>query len=436
MTRRVLIMGAAGRDFHNFNAYYRESAEHEVVAFTATQIPFIENRIYPAVLAGPRYPAGIAIHPEDELDDLIRELHVDEVAFSYSDVSYSYVMRKASQVMSAGASFVLLGPDSTMLIARVPVVAVCAVRTGSGKSQTSREVAAVIRAAGKTPVVVRHPMPYGDLAAEQVQRFATYADLETQGVTVEEREEYEQHLNEGTVVYAGVDYQAILDQAQAEADILIWDGGNNDYPFYRPDVWITVADPLRAGHESGYYPGEVNFRSADVLVVNKVDSASGQQLADLDKAIAALNPRATVIRAHSAVRIDNPELVANRRVLVIEDGPTLTHGEMQFGAGVVAARQHGVKELVDPRQLAIGTMAEVYARYPIGPVLPAMGYSQAQLHELEQMINNADADIVVIATPIDLAALISIAKPTVRVRYDLAVIEGSPTIADVLKPVL
>lgn len=436
MTRRVLIMGAAGRDFHNFNAYYRESAEHEVVAFTATQIPFIENRIYPAVLAGPRYPAGIAIHPEDELDDLIRELHVDEVAFSYSDVSYSYVMRKASQVMSAGASFVLLGPDSTMLIARVPVVAVCAVRTGSGKSQTSREVAAVIRAAGKTPVVVRHPMPYGDLAAEQVQRFATYADLETQGVTVEEREEYEQHLNEGTVVYAGVDYQAILDQAQAEADILIWDGGNNDYPFYRPDVWITVADPLRAGHESGYYPGEVNFRSADVLVVNKVDSASGQQLADLDKAIAALNPRATVIRARSAVRIDNPELVANRRVLVIEDGPTLTHGEMQFGAGVVAARQHGVKELVDPRQLAIGTMAEVYARYPIGPVLPAMGYSQAQLHELEQMINNADADIVVIATPIDLAALISIAKPTVRVRYDLAVIEGSPTIADVLKPVL
>jgi predicted GTPase len=436
MTRRVLIMGAAGRDFHNFNAYYRDSAEHEVVAFTATQIPFIENRMYPAVLAGARYPAGIAIHPEAELDDLIRDLRVDEVAFSYSDVSYSHVMGKASQVMSAGASFVLLGPRSTMLTARVPVVAVCAVRTGSGKSQTSREVAAVVRAAGKTPVVVRHPMPYGDLLAERVQRFATHADLEAQGVTVEEREEYEQHLNEGTVVYAGVDYQAILDQAQAEADIVIWDGGNNDYPFYRPDVWITVADPLRAGHESSYYPGEVNFRCADALVVNKIDSASEQQLADLNKAIAVLNPRATVVRAHSAVRIDKPELVTNRRALVIEDGPTLTHGEMQFGAGVVAARKHGAKELVDPRHLATGTMADVYARYHIGPVLPAMGYSQAQLHELEQMINNADADVVVIATPIDLPALITIGKPTVRVRYDLAVIEGSPTIADVLMPVL
>ena len=436
MTWRVLIMGAAGRDFHNFNAHYRDSAEHEVVAFTATQIPFIENRIYPGVLAGPRYPAGIAIHPEAELDDLIRDLRVDEVAFSYSDVSYPYVMHKASQVMSAGASFVLLGPDATMLSARVPVVAVCAVRTGSGKSQTSRKVAAVIRAAGKTPVVIRHPMPYGDLAAERVQRFATYADLEAQGVTVEEREEYEPHLSEGTVVYAGVDYQAILDQAQAEADIVIWDGGNNDYPFYRPDVWITVADPLRAGHESGYYPGEVNVRCADTLVVNKVDSASAQQLADLDKAIAALNPRATVVRARSDVRIDNPELVANSRALVIEDGPTLTHGEMQFGAGVVAARRYGAKELVDPRHLATGTMAEVYAKYHVGPVLPAMGYSDVQLHELEQMINNADADVVVIATPIDLAALITIAKPAVRVRYDLAVIEGSPTIADVLKPVL
>jgi len=436
MPRRVLIMGAAGRDFHNFNVVYRGSADHEVVAFTATQIPFIEDRTYPAELAGRRYPDGIQIHPESDLNRLIRDLGVDEVAFSYSDVSYQFVMHKASQVMAAGASFVLLGPDDTMLTARVPVVAVCAVRTGSGKSQTARRVAQAIRAAGQTPVVIRHPMPYGNLAAERVQRFATYQDLRAADVTVEEREEYEPHLTEGTVVYAGVDYQAILEQAQAEADIVVWDGGNNDFPFYRPNLWITVADPLRAGHESGYYPGELNFRAADVLVVNKIDSATAEQLAAIDGAIAELNPAATVVRARSAVSTENSGLLAGRRALVIEDGPTLTHGEMRYGAGVVAARHGGAAAIVDPRDLAIGTMRDVYAKYDVGPVLPAMGYSGTQLHELEQMINAADADVIVIATPIDLARLITIGKPTLRVRYDLVETEGSPTIEDVLKPIL
>jgi predicted GTPase len=436
MSRRVLIMGAAGRDFHNFNIAYRDSANHKVVAFTAAQIPFIEDRTYPAELSGPRYPDGIKIHPETDLDRLIRDLDVDEVAFSYSDVSYQYVMHKASQVMAAGASFVLLGPGDTMLTARVPVVAVCAVRTGSGKSQTARRVARAIRAVGQTPVVVRHPMPYGNLSDERVQRFATYQDLRDADVTVEEREEYESHLTEATVVYAGVDYQAILEQAQAEADILVWDGGNNDYPFYRPNLWITVADPLRAGHESGYYPGELNFRAADVLVVNKIDSATAGQLAAIDAAIAGLNPAATVIRARSTVSIEGTALLAGRRALVIEDGPTLTHGGMRYGAGVVAARNGGAAAIVDPRDLATGTMRDVYAKYDVGPVLPAMGYSSTQLHELEQMINAADADVIVIATPIDLARLITIGKPVLRVRYDLAEAEGSPTIEDVLRPIL
>ncbi len=436
MSRRILIMGAAGRDFHNFNIAYRDSANYEVVAFTAAQIPFIEDRTYPAELSGPRYPDGIKIHPETDLDRLIRDLGVDEVAFSYSDVSYQYVMHKASQVMASGASFVLLGPNDTMLTAGVPVVAVCAVRTGSGKSQTSRRVARAIRAAGQTPVVIRHPMPYGNLSAERVQRFATYQDLRDADVTVEEREEYESHLTEGTVVYAGVDYQAILEQAQAEADILVWDGGNNDYPFYRPDLWITVADPLRAGHESGYYPGELNFRAADVLVVNKIDSATAEQLAAIDAAIVELNPAAIVIRARSTVSIEGTALLAGRRALVIEDGPTLTHGGMRYGAGVVAARNGGAAAIVDPRDLATGTMRDVYAKYDVGPVLPAMGYSGTQLRELEQMINAADADVIVVATPIDLARLITIGKPVLRVRYDLVEAEGSPTIEDVLSPIL
>ncbi len=436
MPRRVLIMGAAGRDFHNFNVMYRDSADHEVVAFTATQIPFIADRIYPAELAGPRYPGGIQIHPETDLDRLIRELDVDEVAFSYSDVSHGYVMGKASQVMAAGASFVLPGPRDTMLTARVPVVAVCAVRTGCGKSQTSRRVCQAIRESGLTPVVVRHPMPYGNLAAQQVQRFAGYDDLAAHKVTVEEREEYEPHLAEGTVVYAGVDFGAILERAQSECDVLVWDGGNNDYPFYHPDLWITVADPLRAGHESTYYPGDLNFRAADVVVVNKIDSASQQQLDAIDAAISALNPTAMVVRARSEVTVEKPELITGRRVLVIEDGPTLTHGEMQYGAGIVAARRNGAAEIVDPRELATGTMRDVYAKYPIGPVLPAMGYSHQQLSDLEQMINAADADTVVIATPIDLARLITINKAALRVRYDLAEAATSPTIKDALKPLL
>lgn len=436
MPRRVLIMGAAGRDFHNFNVAYRGSADHEVVAFTATQIPFIADRIYPPALAGPHYPDGIPIHPESDLRRLITDLAVDDVVFGYSDVSHEYVMHTASQVLAAGASFVLLGPNDTMLGARVPVVAVCAVRTGSGKSQTSRRVAEAIRGAGRRPVVVRHPMPYGDLAAQRVQRFATYADLEAADVTVEEREEYEPHLAEGTVVYAGVDYQAILEQAQAECDVLVWDGGNNDYPFYRPDLWITVADPLRAGHESAYHPGEVNLRAADVVVINKIDSASAGQLAELDAAISRLNPGATVLRARSVVTVDDPGQIAGRRVLVIEDGPTLTHGGMQFGAGVVAARRNGAAEIVDPRHLATGSMREIYQKYDIGPVLPAMGYRPQQLREFEQMINAADADLVLIATPVDLARLISIGKPALRVRYDLAEDSGSVTVEEVLKPVL
>ncbi len=436
MSRRVLIMGAAGRDFHNFNVTYRDSPDHEVVAFTATQIPFIAGRVYPPVLAGPRYPDGIPIRPETDLDQLIADLAVNEVAFSYSDVSYQHVMHEASRVMNAGASFVLLGPRDTMISARVPVIAVCAVRTGSGKSQTARRVAQAARAAGRTPVLVRHPMPYGDLAAERVQRFATYGDLEAADVTLEEREEYEQHLAAGTVVYAGVDYQAILDQAQAECDVLVWDGGNNDYPFFRPDLWLTVADPLRAGHESAYYPGEVNFRAADVLVVNKIDSASPAQLEAIAGAISRLNPDAVVIRARSEVTVNNPGLVAGRRVLVIEDGPTLTHGGMKYGAGVVAAERGGATAIVDPRDLATGTIADVYRAYDIGPVLPAMGYSPKQLHELEQMINAADADTVIIATPVDLARLVTIGKPAVRVRYDLVEAAGSPTVEEVLGPVL
>lgn len=436
MPRRVLIMGAAGRDFHNFNVMYRDSAGYEVVAFTATQIPFIEDRLFPTELAGPRYPNGIPIYPEEDLDRLIRDLAVDEVAFSYSDVSHAYVMSKACQVMAAGASFVLPGPQDTMLAARVPVVAVCAVRTGCGKSQTSRRVCQAIRGAGLTPVVVRHPMPYGNLAAQRVQRFAHYDDLATHKVTVEEREEYEPHLAEGTVVFAGVDFAAILERAQSECDVLVWDGGNNDYPFYRPDLWITVADPLRAGHESAYYPGDLNFRAADVLVVNKIDSASQQQLYAIDAAIAALNPTAAVVHARSEVTVDTPELITGRRVLVVEDGPTLTHGGMRYGAGIVAARRNGAAEIVDPRRLATGTMRDVYAKYPIGPVLPAMGYSDQQLRDLEQMINAADADTVVIATPVDLARLITISKPALRVRYDLVEAGGSPMIQDVLKPLL
>jgi predicted GTPase len=435
MPRRVLIMGAAGRDFHNFNVVYRDDPAYEVVAFTATQIPFISDRRYPAQLAGSRYPNGIEIHDESELGALIRDLQVEDVVFAYSDVSHEYVMHKGSEVLAAGANFVLLGPADTMLEAQVPVVAVCAVRTGSGKSQTTRAVAAALREAGKRVVAVRHPMPYGDLNAQRVQRFASLEDLDLANVTIEEREEYEPHLNAGTVVYAGVDYGEILQQAQQECDVLLWDGGNNDLPFYRPTVHIVVADPLRTGHETTYHPGEANLRMADVIVVNKMDSASAEQIAELEATIEGVNPGATVIRANSAVTVEDGDRIAGKRVLVIEDGPTLTHGEMKFGAGVVAARRAGAAEIVDPRLYAVGTIEETYRKYDVGPVLPAMGYSDQQLQEMEKMIDAADVDLVIIASPIDLRHVIEVSKPAVRVRYELEELEGSPTIADVLAPV-
>ena len=436
MTRRVLIMGAAGRDFHNFNTVFRDDADVEVVAFTATQIPFINDRKYPAELAGPHYPNGIQIHDESELTELITTLDVDDVVFAYSDVSHEYVMHKGSQAMAAGANFLILGPNATMLDANVPVVSVCAVRTGSGKSQTTRAIAGVLKDAGKRVVAVRHPMPYGDLNAQRVQRYATLEDLDRFDTTIEEREEYEPHISSGTIIYAGVDYAEILAQAQAECDVLLWDGGNNDLPFYRPTVSVVVADPLRAGHETTYFPGETNIRMADVIVVNKVDSASAEQLSELDATIASINPTATVVRANSRVTVDEPDSIAGKRVLVIEDGPTLTHGDMKYGAGVVAARQHGAAEIVDPRPWAVGTIDETFRKYDVGPVLPAMGYSEGQLAEMEKIIDAADVDMVVIGTPIDLRRVITISKPAVRVRYDLDVLPDSPTLTDVLAPVL
>jgi predicted GTPase len=436
MPRRVLIMGAAGRDFHNFNVVYRDDRRYEVVAFTATQIPFIDDRTYPASLAGERYPNGIAIHEEADLTRLIRDLEVDDVVFAYSDVSHEYVMHKGSEVLAAGANFELLGPNETMLKATVPVVAVCAVRTGSGKSQTTRAIAGTLKDAGKRVVAVRHPMPYGNLEAQRVQRYATLEDLDRYDTTIEEREEYEPHITSGTVIYAGVDYGDILEQAQAECDVLLWDGGNNDLPFYAPDVHVVVADPLRAGHETSYHPGEANLRMADAIVINKMDSATPQQVSELVDTIHELNPTATVVRANSRVTVDDPEVIPGKRVLVVEDGPTLTHGEMKFGAGVVAANAHGAAEIVDPRPWAIGTIDETFRKYDVGPVLPAMGYSDGQLAEMQKIIDSAEADVVVIGTPIDLRRVIEIRKPAVRVRYDLEVLADSPNLLDVLKPVL
>jgi predicted GTPase len=436
MPRRVLIMGAAGRDFHNFNVVYRNDRRYDVVAFTATQIPFIDDRTYPASLAGERYPDGIAIHDESELTRLIHELEVDDVVFSYSDVGHQYVMHKASEALAAGANFVLLGPDDTMLEAEVPVVAVCAVRTGSGKSQTTRAIARTLEDAGKRVVAVRHPMPYGNLEAQRVQRYGSLEDLERHDTTIEEREEFEPHITSGTIIYAGVDYGEILTQAQAECDVLLWDGGNNDLPFYRPDVHVVVADPLRAGHETSYHPGETNLRMANVIVVNKMDSASIDQVNALMETIHDVNPGATVVKANSRVTVDDPRAIEGKRVLVVEDGPTLTHGDMKFGAGVVAARAHDAATIVDPRPWAIGTIDETFRKYDVGPVLPAMGYSEDQLAEMEKMIDVADADLVVIGTPIDLRRVIAIRKPAVRVRYDLEVLPDSPSLRDVLKPVL
>jgi predicted GTPase len=430
--KRVLIMGAAGRDFHNFNVAYRDDPHVEVVAFTATQIPFIDQRRYPPELAGSRYPQGVPIHSEDDLGGLIRDLSVDEVVFAYSDVSHEYVMHAASRVLAAGASFALLGPNDTMLDATVPVVAVCAVRTGSGKSQTTRAVVRALKSQERRPVVVRHPMPYGDIAAQRVQRFASYEDLDDARVTVEEREEYEPHLAGGTLVYAGVDYEEILKAAQAEADVVVWDGGNNDLPFFRPTVHIVVADPHRAGHETSYHPGEANLRMAHIIVLNKINTADPENVDAVEHTARRVNPGAVVIRANSPVTVDDPEAVAGKRVLVIEDGPTLTHGEMTYGAGVVAARQHGA-EVVDPREWAAGTLREVYRRYRVGPVLPAMGYSPAQIAEMEETIDAVPCDLVLIATPVDLTRVARFSKPSVRVRYELEEAPGEPTLASILK---
>ena len=434
--KRVLIMGAAGRDFHNFNTVYRHNPDYDVVAFTATQIPNIDDRTYPPELSGDLYPDGIPIHDEAELTNLIKELNVDDVVFSYSDVPHEYVMHKASEVIKFGANFVLLGGDPTMIKSNKPVVAIGAVRTGCGKSQTTRRVAEVLASAGIKVVAIRHPMPYGDLAKQKVQRFATLEDLELHDCTIEEMEEYEPHIVRGFVVYAGVDYKAILDQAEEEADVILWDGGNNDLPFYKPDLFIVVTDPHRAGHEMSYFPGESNLRMADVVVINKMDSARQEDVAKLKKNIDAVNPGATVIEANSPVSVDDSEIISGKRCLVIEDGPTLTHGEMKFGAGTVAAEKFGAVEIIDPRPWIEGTIADTFEKYPaIGKVLPAMGYGGQQVKDLEATINAVDCDIVVIGTPIDLRRIISIDKPSVRVTYDLAEI-GSPDLADVLKPFL
>jgi predicted GTPase len=434
--KRVLIMGAAGRDFHNFNTVYRHNPDYDVVAFTATQIPNIDDRTYPPELSGDLYPDGIPIHGEADLTNLIKELNVDDVVFSYSDVPHEYVMHKASEVIKFGANFVLLGGEPTMIKSNKPVVAIGAVRTGCGKSQTTRRVAEVMASAGKKVVAIRHPMPYGDLAKQKVQRFATLEDLELHDCTIEEMEEYEPHIVRGSVVYAGVDYKAILDQAEEEADVILWDGGNNDLPFYKPDLFIVVADPHRAGHEMSYFPGESNLRMADVVVINKMDSARQEDVAKLKKNIDAVNPGATVIEANSPVSVDDSEIISGKRCLVIEDGPTLTHGEMKFGAGTVAAEKFGAAEIIDPRPWIEGTIADTFEKYPaIGKVLPAMGYGGQQVKDLEATINAVDCDVVVIGTPIDLRRIISIDKPSVRVTYDLAEI-GSPDLADVLKPFL
>ncbi|MGZ4140755.1 MAG: cyclic 2,3-diphosphoglycerate synthase [Actinomycetota bacterium] len=433
---RVVIMGAAGRDFHNFNTVYRDDPESEVVAFTATQIPYISDRTYPRSLAGPLYPKGIPIVPESELHDLVWGERVDEVVFCYSDVSHEHVMHSASIAIAAGADFRLLGPAKTMLPSSKPVVAVCAARTGAGKSQTTRRVVRVLKGAGQNVVVVRHPMPYGDLEAQRAQRFASYDDLEAAKVTIEEREEYEPHIANGTVVYSGVDYEEILESAEKDADVVVWDGGNNDLPFYRPDVHITVVDPLRAGHETRYHPGEANVRMAHAIVINKIDSATPAQVAAVEASARALNPSATIVKARSPITVESGVELKGKRVLVVEDGPTLTHGEMGFGAGVVAAQRAGAAEIVDPRPYAVGTIAETYRTYPnVGPLLPAMGYSDEQVADLAQTINATPADVVVIATPVDLRRLTELAKPAVRVTYELEE-EGAPTLSDVLSTII
>jgi predicted GTPase len=433
---RTIIQGAAGRDFHNFNLFFRNNPGYEVVAFTATQIPNIAGRKYPPELAGKLYPRGIPIFLEDNLLRLIQELKVDEVVFSYSDVSHEYVMHWASRVIAAGASFRLLGSYPTMLTSKKPVVAVCAVRTGAGKSQTTRKVATLLRDAGKRVVVVRHPMPYGDLAKQAVQRFATLRDLKTQDCTIEEMEEYEPHIKQGIVVFAGVDYEAILRQAEKEADIILWDGGNNDLPFYKPDIFIVVADPHRAGDELCYHPGETNLLMADAVVINKIDTAFPEDVDDVRESVRSVNPRAVIIEAASPISVEDAEKIRGKKALVIEDGPTLTHGEMEYGAGVVAATKFGASELIDPRPYIVGSLKKTFEAYPaIGQLLPAMGYGPQQIKDLEATIARAKPEVVVIGTPVDLRRIIDIKAPTVHVTYSLQEI-GKPDLSDVLAPLL
>ncbi len=433
MARRVVIMGAAGRDFHNFNVVYRDDPAYQMVAFTAAQIPGIAGRRYPPLLAGPLYPDGIPIIAETEMDDLVRREKIDEVVFAYSDVSHETVMHAASRALAAGADFLLLGPRSTMLASNRPVVAICAVRTGAGKSQTTRRVAEILAAAGLRVAVVRHPMPYGDLVAQRVQRFETPGDLDAADTTIEEREEYEPHIAAGRVVFAGVDYAAIMAAAEAEADVVLWDGGNNDLPFYRPDLLMVVADPLRAGDELKYHPGEANLRLADVVVINKIDSATPEQIDRVRADIALLNPAAVVLEARSAVRVEAP--IDGRRVVIVEDGPTLTHGGMTYGAGVVAARRFGGTP-VDPRPYAVGSIADVLARYPqLGPLVPAMGYGHEQISELAATLDAVPADLVLSATPIDLTRVLEVNKAVVRVRYDLDETDPAALHA-VLRPII
>lgn len=429
---RILIMGAAGRDFHNFNTYFRQNPDYEVVAFTATQIPGIDGRQYPAELAGELYPKGIPIHDEQDLVTLIRQHEIDQVVFAYSDVSHEYVMHKASEVLAAGADYRLMGPHNTQIKSTKPLVSIGAVRTGSGKSQTTRHVTLALKALGKKVVAIRHPMPYGNLIRQTAQRFADYDDLDEYECTIEEREEYEPHIDNGVVIYAGVDYEKIVRMAEDEADIIVWDGGNNDLPFYVSDMHIVVVDPHRPGHERSYHPGEANLRMADVVVINKVDTANYQNVLTVRESAQALAPQATIVEAASPIFVNHSGAIKGKRVLVVEDGPTLTHGEMAYGAGVVAAQRFGAAEIIDPRPFAVGSIIATYEKYPTtGKVLPAMGYGDKQMRELEQTINQSDADLVIAATPIDLSRVIKVKLPMERVRYELQPI-GTPTLADLL----
>ncbi|MDX1435642.1 MAG: cyclic 2,3-diphosphoglycerate synthase [Anaerolineales bacterium] len=434
MTRiRTLIMGAAGRDFHNFNVYFRENEEYEVVAFTATQIPNIEGRQYPPELAGALYPNGIPIYPEDDLETLIEKENIGQVVFAYSDVPHSYVMHIASRVLASGADYRLMGLNGTQVASTKPLVSVGAVRTGSGKSQTTRHLSLLLRDMGKRVAVIRHPMPYGDLAKQAVQRFGDYSDLELHDVTIEEREEYEPHLQNGMVVFAGVDYERILREAEKEADVILWDGGNNDLPFYVSDFHVVVVDPHRPGHEMSYHPGEANARLADAFVINKVDTAAPEDILTVRENLRALNPQAPIIEGASPLFVDRADEITGKRVLAIEDGPTLTHGEMAYGAAWVAARRFGASEVVDPRPYAVGSIKKTFKKYPTtGDVLPAMGYGDEMIDELEETVNKTPADLVLIGTPIDLGRLIEFNKPTQRVRYELQVI-GKPTLKQLLE---